>query len=103
MSEIPNFRYLVKNVWKCNGHDLTRIALTCDVKFNKDELVFLKRYTEFTVWAGRYHIPLTYNDYLDAFQKRKLRHTKKDKEIILDYQPSLFLISKILRNASPYI
>jgi hypothetical protein len=73
-NQIFSFEDLQKKVWRVkNAHNISEIAKNCDFRTNEAELDLLNRYSEFVMWAGRYHIPKHKSNYDKAFEDSKLR------------------------------
>ena len=82
-NQIFSFEDLQKKVWRVkNAHNIGEIAKNCDFPSTEKELDLLNRYSEFVMWAGRYHIPKHKPDYDKAFGDSRLRRKIGDHLII---------------------
>lgn len=62
--------------WKGSGHDLLTLVELCDeylqdhekTNFNEEEKNYLRRVSEYTLWAGKYPLPKKYQNMIPAKQ-----------------------------------
>jgi hypothetical protein len=60
----PTLKMVKDNYWKCNGHEILRIANNSGIQLEEGELELLKTLEPFFVWGGRYPHPFKRDDYV---------------------------------------
>lgn len=82
-NKITSFDMLMKDVWKTReGHDLIKLLDNFNITITSPEDLVLSRYKQFTIWAGKYHIPKDSKTYYENTYKNKFGYIHYDQKVI---------------------